>query len=191
MKVINLWAGPGSGKSTTAAGLFYLLKNSGSNSELVTEFAKQLVWQERHATFSDQLYILAKQNHKLNILRGKVEFAVTDSPLLLSNIYVPKDYLSGFETLVWSTFKSYDNLNFFIKRVKPYNSIGRNQNETEAKDLDRTIRGYLDAAELPYTVIDGDKDAPQKIFNQIVAKQSLRKEDRSGDDYVLQMAYSA
>jgi hypothetical protein len=164
MKVINLFAGPGSGKSTTAAGLFYLLKNAGSNSELVTEFAKQLVWQERHATFGDQLYILAKQNHKLQTLKGKVEFAVTDSPLLLSNIYAPKEYIGGFDVLVNNTFDSYDNLNFFIRRVKPYNPVGRNQGEMVAKEIDVIIKKYLDIRGIPYLQVDGDKDAPQKIF---------------------------
>jgi hypothetical protein len=165
MKVINLFAGPGSGKSTTAAGLFFLLKSAGSNSELVTEFAKQLVWQERHATFSDQLYILAKQNHKLNVLRGKVEFAVTDSPLLLSNIYAPKEYIGGFDVLVSNTFDSYDNLNFFIRRVKPYNPVGRNQDEAGAKDIDVVIKNYLDIRGIRYLEIDGDKNAPQRIFD--------------------------
>ena len=165
MRVINLFAGPGSGKSTTAAGLFFLLKSQGRNVELVTEFAKQLVWQERHATFSDQLYILAKQNHKLNILKWKVEFAITDSPLLLSNIYAPEDYINHFDTFVGNLFSTYNNLNFFIKRVKPYNPVGRNQDENGARDLDVTIKNYLDANSVPYFEINGDKEAPQKIVD--------------------------
>lgn len=39
-----MFGSPGSGKSTTAAGLFYKLKTSDYNVELVTEVAKDLVW---------------------------------------------------------------------------------------------------------------------------------------------------
>ena len=39
LKVINLYGGPGTGKSTTAAALFALIKREGYNVELVTEFA--------------------------------------------------------------------------------------------------------------------------------------------------------
>ena len=38
--IINLIGGPGSGKSTTAAGLFYKLKQMGIDCEMALEFAK-------------------------------------------------------------------------------------------------------------------------------------------------------
>lgn len=40
MKVINLFAGPGSGKSTTCAGVFSKLKLAGVNCEMALEYAK-------------------------------------------------------------------------------------------------------------------------------------------------------
>ncbi len=43
--VVNLLGGPGSGKSTTAADVFARLKWQDINCELVTEFAKDLVWE--------------------------------------------------------------------------------------------------------------------------------------------------
>jgi len=39
-KVINLFAGPGAGKSTTAAGLFAEMKRANVDVELVTEYVK-------------------------------------------------------------------------------------------------------------------------------------------------------
>lgn len=178
MKVINFFAGPGSGKSTTAAGLFFLMKSQGINVELVTEFAKQLIWQERHATFSDQLYILAKQNNKLFSLNGKVDYAITDSPLLLSNIYAPKDYVSGFAGFVERLFNTYSNINIFIKRIKPYNPIGRNQKENDAKSLDVTIKTFLNNRKIPFFEVNGDKEAPNKIFN-LLSKVKTNKRESS------------
>jgi hypothetical protein len=43
LKVINLYSGLGSWKSTTAAGLFHLMKQDLYSVELVTEFAKDCV----------------------------------------------------------------------------------------------------------------------------------------------------
>ena len=87
MKVINLAGQPSAGKSTTAAGLFYLMKHAGLNVELIDEYAKQMTWEKRFGTIADQLYILAKQNSKLERLRGQVDYVISDSPLFLGRIY--------------------------------------------------------------------------------------------------------
>ena len=63
--VINLFGAPGAGKSTLMAELFASLKNAGVDCEMSPEFAKELVWEKRTRTFDDELYILAKQNHRL------------------------------------------------------------------------------------------------------------------------------
>ena len=46
-RVVNLFAGPGSGKSTTASGLFHLLKLDNKKTELVTEYAKDAIYEQR------------------------------------------------------------------------------------------------------------------------------------------------
>ncbi len=55
--VVNLFGGPSAGKSTTAAGVFALLKLHDLRSELVTEFAKDLTWEKREKTLNNQYYI--------------------------------------------------------------------------------------------------------------------------------------
>ena len=42
--VINLFSGPGVGKSTTAAMVFAKLKMNGVDCEMALEFAKEKVW---------------------------------------------------------------------------------------------------------------------------------------------------
>ncbi len=39
-----MFGGPGTGKSTSAAGLFFKMKLAQMEVELVTEYAKDLVW---------------------------------------------------------------------------------------------------------------------------------------------------
>lgn len=53
MIVVNLFGAPGAGKSTGAARIFSNLKMAGINAELVTEFAKDKVWEENKAVFND------------------------------------------------------------------------------------------------------------------------------------------
>ena len=53
--VINLIGSPGTGKSTIAAELFARMKWLGFDVELVSEYAKELVWEQRHETFKNEL----------------------------------------------------------------------------------------------------------------------------------------
>lgn len=149
MKVINLFAGPGIGKSTTAAGVFWKMKTLGFKVELVTEFAKGLVY-AGDIKLNDQLYVFAKQNWRLSVLDGQVDFAITDSPLILSNIYFDREtaiYTEAFfKPLVRDTFDHYHNINFVMKRdteTHPYQKYGRTQTLEEAKNLDDKIMEYL------------------------------------------------
>ena len=135
-KVINLFGGPGAGKSTTAAGLFVELKHRDIKCELVTEYAKDMTYEKRHAILADQLYMLAKQNRRVSRLNGVVDYIITDSPLIIGLMYTPIDYYSAFAPLVWEVFDSYRNINFYLNRKKAYQTYGRNQTETEARQID-------------------------------------------------------
>jgi tRNA uridine 5-carbamoylmethylation protein Kti12 len=144
-KVINIFGGPGVGKSLTAAELFVTLKRQKFNVELVTEYAKAKTYEKHYNILSDQLYLLAKQNRKLEPLRGVVDFIITDSPLPIGLIYAPENYYNGFSTLLLEVFNSYDNFNVLLSRNSAfkYNQVGRNQNEYEAKEKDEQLRVVL------------------------------------------------
>lgn len=158
MKVINLFGGPGHGKSTMAAGIFHRLKLNGLNVELVTEYAKDMTFEDRKNILSDQIYILAKQNRRLERLRGKVDVVVTDSPLILGLLYAPTDYYKTYEPLAVELFNSYDNVNLYLTSSKglEYKPEGRNQTEEEARKIHTDVRDLLDRLSLPYSVLDID-----------------------------------
>jgi deoxyadenosine/deoxycytidine kinase len=162
MKIINIFGGPGIGKSTIAAGLFYKMKLAGMHVELVTEYAKDLVYQDRLENMLDQQeYIFAKQNYKLHILRDKVDWIVTDSPILLSYVY-PKinqeqkgtsywPAFDEFKAFVLATVNSYDNLNIMLSRnTKTYQQEGRVHSLTEASIIDTNIQRMLDNLDIKY-----------------------------------------
>lgn len=154
-KVINLFAGPGAGKSTTAAGLFYTMKKQGMSVELVTEYAKDRVWEEHHSVFKDQLYLLAKQNRKLQRLIGKVDYIITDSPLLLGQYYGGEEDKLPIRFITDWAFNKYDNVNIFIKRTKPYIQTGRNETYEQALKADEGIRKIV-STRPHYEVEDND-----------------------------------
>ncbi len=167
MKIINLFGSPGTGKSTTAAGLFYLMKCADMEVELVTEYAKYLVWAERANMFEDQMYIFAKQNHKLSILKDKVDYAISDSPLLLSNLYGSDNTKYSFMQHVHDVFNSYDNINIFLNRTKKYNPNGRNQTEEESDELSIKLKKYLIRHNFSFIELSGDKLVPGTIYKHL------------------------
>ena len=85
--VINLFGSPNSGKSTTAAGLYYFLKMRGFHCEMVREYYKNWVWEGRTANKFDQPYIFGKQLKYESLLYEKVDYVITDSPLILPAYY--------------------------------------------------------------------------------------------------------
>lgn len=167
-RIINLFGGPGCGKSTTAAELFGAMKRKGYSVELVTEFAKRLVWEERLTTLhNNQAYVHGKQLHYLDNVVGKVDYVVTDSPTVLSAIYAPIGYPQSFTAFVLDIFNRYDNFNIVLKREKPYVPVGRTQTEDEAKKLDVKISDWLTFVNIPFTVIPGDEFAVRSILNAL------------------------
>lgn len=156
--VVNLFGGPGTGKSTLMAAIFARLKSKGYDCEMCPEFAKELVWENRLETFSDELYLFAKQNHRLFRLIGKVDIVITDRPLYLSIPYY--NYYKGrnqsYENLVKDTFESYNNLNIFLECRKEFVQNGRNESESESKEFDKRFRDCLDEAGYPYAEFPGD-----------------------------------
>lgn len=135
--VINLMGAPGTGKSTVASELFSKMKWLGYDVELVSEYAKELVWEERNETFKNELYLFAKQHHRMFRLNNKVKYIITDRPLILSIFYNKKygDNSEVFKNLVLQEINKFKNINIFLNRTKPYVQKGRNQTEEESKEF--------------------------------------------------------
>ena len=150
MLVVNLFGGPGTGKSTLAAALFSNLKIKGVNAELVTEFAKDLVWSERNKELQDQVYILGKMYHKLWRLKDKVDVVVIDSPLPLC-VYYDQGKTPGMDEFVVSLFNQFTNINILLERNFPYQQEGRYQDEEGAVKVHNDIYKLLDELDIKFT----------------------------------------
>ena len=150
--VINLFAGPGVGKSTTAARIFAELKLMGVNCEMALEFVKDKVWEESFKTMDDQIYIFGKQFHKIWRLKDKVDIIITDSPLPISIVY-DKENSKAFHELIMEQFNKFNNFNFLIERGTDYQEAGRVQTEEEAKEVDKVVKNVLDENKIDYTTL--------------------------------------
>lgn len=173
--VVNLFGAPGAGKSTGAAYIFSRLKMAGINAELVTEFAKDKVWEESKAVFENQAYIFGKQYFRISRLQGKVDVVITDSPIILSAFYADDQVLGQeFDDLVTKVFKSYDSLNYFIKRVKEYNPVGRFQSESETYQLAEDMQEFLSNHQISYECYKGVQEDYDLIVLNILEKLGVK-----------------
>jgi hypothetical protein len=176
--VVNLFAGPGTGKSTSAAQIFSELKWNGINCEMSLEFAKEKVWEESFATLDDQIYIFGKQLHKMRRLIGKVDVIITDSPLLFSLIYDEKQN-QFFKDLVLDVNKEFDNYNIFLERRKGYAQAGRMQNEEGARELDAKILKMLKELEVPFVEFPATKNNITQISDTVTSMVNIKKNNEA------------
>ena len=177
-KIINLFGGPGVGKSSIAAGITYKLKKNHIDCDQPYEFPKLLAWDENHSAIQDQLYVLANQHRGIVKSYGKVDYIVLDSPILLSltyrNYYKGTDYPSNlygetFDTMVLDIFNQYDNINIVLERADgKHNDDERYQNLEESKELDKVIMNSLIDNNIPYHTIKVGENTVNDIIKLIV-----------------------
>jgi energy-coupling factor transporter ATP-binding protein EcfA2 len=140
LKVLNIWGRPCSGKSTLAAALFNIMKSLDQKVELVTEYAKDLTYEKNFGTLENQLKVFAEQDARLRRLEGQVEWAITDSPLGLGEVYMTDEYSSWLPDAMRGAYHRYDNWDVWVHGVKKYQQYGRTQSEPAALALDAEIK---------------------------------------------------
>lgn len=150
-KVINLFGGAGAGKSTLASAIFYELKMRGLRAEQVGEYIKKWAWAGRVPGKFDQFYIFGQQCYSESLLYEKVDFIVTDSPLMLIPFYEQKlnqtdlleDTVNKFMNYAEQHGVSYHN--FWLERPNYYDTKGRYQSKEEAAETDLELKKFLES----------------------------------------------
>lgn len=170
MNVVNLFAGPSAGKSTCAANLFCYLKSHHVSTELVGEFAKELIYAGNEVQLVNQVYIMGAQYKKLKDLeRNNVDIAISDSPLLLQIVYCKdRHYFEEMFSLVKKLDNEFNNINVFINRKNPYQKLGRYHSEEESLVLDKKIWDLMNGAF--HYVIDGTNTGYTRLGKEVLKK---------------------
>ena len=174
---IALVAGPGSGKSTSAADVFVHCKRSGITVELIQEVAREEInkgWSIK--SIAEQFIINRKQREREDIIPSEIDVMITDSPTFLTYYYAlwNTEYPSD-ETLIMSELyidflkdiTRYDKI-VFLNRVKQYVKDGtRSQTEEESNEIGIHLKALLDMHHVNYVELNGDESAITEIMNYI------------------------
>lgn len=164
--VINLIGGPGCGKSTTMAGVFYWLKKHGINCEMATEYTKDKVWEEDYRAMDDQIYIIGKQFHRISRLIDKVDIVIMDTSLLSSIIY-DKNKSEALKKLCIEAYNSFNNMVFFIERDDiSYKSEGRRESSEQSIAIDNAYKDLMKELNIPYMCLHNE-DSVETIIEKL------------------------
>lgn len=173
-KVINLFGGPGVGKSTAMAGLFYIMKVHDHSVEMAQEYIKPYVYNGTAGELiKDQFNLLDKQNEILKSYYNSniLEYVITDCPLLIGIVYNKnKKIEEELKIKTQNLFMMYDNINILIERSSHYKCEGRLETFVEAKDADNKIKNLLDEMNQPYITINSLSDIDKALYGIICVK---------------------
>ena len=100
--------------------------------------ATELVYDEAFNVMNDQIYLFGEQWHRTFRMLGKVDFIVTDSPLLMNIVY-DKQNDDDFRKFIKSRIHKLKSLDFFVNRSNAFSEVGRIHNLEQSKELDKTI----------------------------------------------------
>lgn len=200
--VVNMFGGPGAGKTTAAHQVAAELSKAGYLVEYAPEFAKQVAWARNNEANdlesrvlaantlnglpANQHYIWMHQKREVEQYLGMCDFVVTDSPTLLSCLYVKddlskvksydgdlenptcetdvdpqtarryKDEVEGMKREWLEDFRSRENFNMFVERGGRYEARGRVHTEEEALEIDAATKAYLNGNGIYYGTYDHD-----------------------------------
>ncbi len=159
--VINAFAGPGAGKTTSCLEVAEKLKKQGFVTEYVQEYAKELVYDNNlimlDGHYEHQFAILNEQMKRINRLYGKVDFIVTDSPILLNNTYLNEDknteVYSAYSDSVNKLYGLYNNFNYFVERdTSVFEKEGRIHNLEQSIAIDNELKNMLHNNQIDFDV---------------------------------------
>ena len=159
------------------------MKKRGIETEYVSEYAKELVWDNNmemlDGSLGHQQIIYNEQSKRINRLLGKVDVVVTDSPTLLSLMYL-KEPSEPFENRVVEEFKQNQNFNLFINRGKEFQQTGRIHTLQECKVIDNKIKEFLKSNDIYFgtyyhSTVNVLVDNIVKNLNNVNMKEKIYK----------------
>jgi len=160
--VIELLGGPGSGKSTLAASIFSTLKQKGISAELIPEHVKYWAWDGHKVGPFDQIYLFGQQARYESRLYGKVDFIISDSPVIMYPVYEEVyQHHSIIRPSVLAFLRETANQGicrktFSLPRIVGYDASGRFETDEMVSNIDKRLQEFYDEQNYPYTVLGTD-----------------------------------
>lgn len=166
MVKIALLGAPGCGKSTLAAYVYAMLKDTGLDGDLVQEYIRHLInANNKIPNITLQSIVYERQMEKERILPEKLDFFVTDSPHILSYIYAAlyinyedpdqRELLADlYNKFLKYSRSSYDLIYLLDHNHPPKMDDGvRYQTDGEMELLKKAIPAFLDMHRMKYKIL--------------------------------------
>ena len=161
--IINFFGAPNSGKSVKAAQCFIGMKTNGKSCELVTEYVKEWAWENRPITTYDQLFIVVNQMKRETILFNKVDYIITDSPVLLGVFY--DEYYNNHQLARWSILEyiklrekqGIKSINYWLDYEGFENNDGRYHKKEDSIDINIKMKKWLEDLNIQFSNLKEDK----------------------------------
>jgi hypothetical protein len=159
--LINLFGSSSAGKSSLMADLFSTLKLKGYSVEMCPEIIKQWAWDGIRPNKYDQYFLMGQEIKQQSRLLGKVEFAISDSPVMQNSFY--NWYLNGIDNLYQPSVDyncmvledGHTIVNYFLFRNKPFETKGRYQTAEESDKIAIALFDYLKERNLHPVILEG------------------------------------
>lgn len=156
MLIVNLFGGPGSGKTSSCSAVYAALKAQHKKVGFAREVAYDMIVAGRAHMLQDQIWMFAKQRRYLLDVSKDNDVVITDCPLLLSLIYGDHESES-FKQLVLEEHNKHENLNIFLNRPKAnFSEYGRVHNYEQSVAFDMKMKEMLVYYNQPFTIVDVD-----------------------------------
>jgi hypothetical protein len=155
---------------------YYLLKKANKSVELVQEYVKEWAWEDRHIKPFDQIYFFGKQVRKESMLFGKVDYIITDSPVLLGLCYVRKCCDPEIAYGLAETAKAFyavsprhnvQHIHVLLNRSGSFSKNGRFHSLEESKQIDVDIEDLLNEFGFKYIETSHNEEDLNSIFDVI------------------------
>jgi hypothetical protein len=174
--VINLFSGPGSGKSTLQSDLYSHMKKQGKSVEMVREVAKKWAWSKKEISPLNQLNIIGEQIKDESELYGKVDYIITDSPILLGAFYMSYNHSEDFmmrmvlDYMYFAEKNGVKFINILLKRPKNmFDTRGRFESRAEVELIDEELVEFLKNCNLQiYCENNVQLDNRFSFFNDLI-----------------------
>ena len=170
---VNVFGGPGSGKSTMAYAVAAELKARGYTAECVGEVIKDCIYDAARGddeakrlldgSVESQEELYRRQSAREHRLDGLVQFVVTDSPSVLGLAYLAgdadEDRAARLAMLAQDEFDAQASVNVIVARDGAYDPRARLHDEAEAARLDADVRSLVERVTSGRYEIVGHGDA--------------------------------
>lgn len=162
--VVNYFGGPGCGKTTAASETFVGLKKFGISTELVSEFAKELIVQGNTEALQHQWYVTGNQAYKVWCAAQRADVVLVDSPVLLGPIY--DIYQSeALKNVCLEEHNRYKSINVYVERKNyAHNMFGRVHSLTQSVSYDKIIKEFLINEHITHITLSNETQIAKLVY---------------------------